>query len=107
MGYIEIKVIDFTSTPGTRYRSEGPFSGEEYRETIIEPAFLEAIKNNSIVKLNLDGPFGYGTSFLEEVFGGLARNYGAEKVLKAFTFISKEEPYLIEDIAQYVKDTEK
>ena len=26
---------DFTDTPGARYRSEGDFSGEEFRETIL------------------------------------------------------------------------
>jgi hypothetical protein len=104
---ISISVSDFTETPGSRKISEGPFSGEEYRVSVVEPAFLEAEKNNKKLVVNLDGPLGYGTSFLEEVFGGLARQYGVEKVLSRVDFISEEEPYLIEDIKKYVRQAQQ
>jgi hypothetical protein len=104
---IRISVSEFTETPGSRYKIEGPFSGEEYRDSIVEPKFLEAEGSQKKLLVNLDGPLGYGTSFLEEVFGGLARKYGAKRVLDGINFISEEEPYLIDDIQKYVEDTEK
>ena len=54
--------------------------------------------------MNLDGGCGYATSFLEEAFGGLARLYTPEKVLKVLEFKSNEEPYLISDVTRYIKE---
>ena len=34
-----IRVADFSTLPGPRYRSEGPHSGEEFREERLKPAF--------------------------------------------------------------------
>jgi|ERR1019366_9160724 hypothetical protein len=73
----EPKVIDvardFTPTPGGRYRKEGEWSGEQFRVDLVEPA----LKDSGEVIIDLDGPEGFTTSFLEEVFGGLVRKYGA------------------------------
>lgn len=61
---------DFSSTPGGRFRNMGPGSGEEFREYL-----LRALKKNKseTVTIILDGAEGYGSSFLEEAFGGLVR----------------------------------
>jgi hypothetical protein len=45
---------------------------------------------------------GYATSFLEEAFGGLARETQDPAVLN-IRLISDEEPSLIEKILQYMK----
>lgn len=104
-----IYIKDFSITPGSRYKDEGKkaHSGEEFRETILEPAFKEIIKTDNQLIVNLDGTIGYGTSWLEEVFGGLTRNYGGKIVLEKLLFISEEEDYLIDDIKQYIEDAEK
>ena len=101
-----IEVKKFSITPGSRYRDEGKkaHSGEEFREVVLEPQFQEAQKTRSKLIVNLDGTIGYGTSWLEEVFGGLTRKYGKEKVLATLEFISNEEPYLIDDIKQYIEN---
>jgi len=54
--------------------------------------------------VDLDGGYGYATSFLEEAFGGLARLHGSEGVSKTLIFRSEEEPYLIEAIARFIKE---
>ena len=79
-----IKVKDFSKTPGSRYRNEGlkAYSGEEFREDFLEPLFLEALNENKKLLVDLDGTIGYGTSWLEEVFGGLARKHGSITVKK-------------------------
>lgn len=64
---------DFTRYPGPRYRSTGPFSGEEFRDRILTPALRTAIANGGSVVVVLDNVAGYGSSFLEESFGGLIR----------------------------------
>ena len=66
----------FTRTPGGRYRSEGKWSGEEFRETMVEP-ILEKDTSATVI-IDLDGPVGFTSSFLEEVFGGLVRKYGPQ-----------------------------
>lgn len=60
---------DFSRTPGGRYRSDGPASGEEFREDILIPA----LSHGDTVTIDLDGARGYPSSFLEEAFGGLVR----------------------------------
>jgi hypothetical protein len=106
MDNIILFVKSFSVTPGSRYKEEGKraHSGEEFRESILEPQFELAEKSNAKIILNLDGTIGYGTSWLEEVFGGIARKYGKDRVLKTIELISNEEPYLIDDIKQYIKD---
>lgn len=54
----------------------------------------------------LDGGYGYATSFLEEAFGGLAREMRNSKI-KDIIIISEEEPQLISKIQQYITDALK
>ncbi len=65
---------DFSRTPGGRFRSEGEWSGEEFRTRMVEPLLDEG---KSVV-VDLDSALGFTTSFLEEVFGGSIRKYGVE-----------------------------
>lgn len=64
---------DYTKTPGGRFISEGEYSGQDFREKVLKPKFLQALENNDQLTVILDGGYGYATSFLEEAFGGLAR----------------------------------
>lgn len=68
-----LRVRDYAVAPGGRYRKDGPFSGEEFRDDILVPQLLAAADRNEDVVVELDGVAGYGSSFLEEVFGGLVR----------------------------------
>lgn len=95
---------EFSISPGSRYPDEGNFSGQEFRENILIPKFREILKSGDTLMLDLDGTLGYGTSFLEEVFGGLAREFSIEEVLKLVKIKSDEEEYLIDDIKEYIRD---
>ena len=95
---------DYTKSPGGRFISEGDFSGEEFRETILLPKYEKAIHDKDSLIVELDGGFGYGPSFLEESFRGLARKLQDNRILKTIKIISDEEPQLIEDIQRYMKD---
>lgn len=94
---------DFSDTPGARYIKEGDFSGELFRQTFLEKHFSDSQANYPI-QIVLDGVEGYATSFLEEAFGGLARQFGKEKVIKRLQFISKEDPLLVSEIESYIQN---
>jgi STAS-like domain of unknown function (DUF4325) len=94
---------EFSATPGPRYIREGSYSGELFRSSLLLPLFDKAVAEGKILFVNLDGGYGYSTSFLEESFGGLARERGIERVLTTLQFASEEEPYLIEDIKRYIR----
>lgn len=100
---------DFSSTPGPRFISEGEWSGELFRTQYLLPKVKKAISENIELKVILDGTAGYGTSFLEESFGGLIRieMVDYDKLIKILKIISDEEPYLIDDIKEYLKDAQK
>jgi hypothetical protein len=68
---------NFSENPSGRYRKDGPFSGERFRDDFLLPLLNKGEK----VTVNLDGALGYGSSFLEEAFGGLVRKGFPSKVL--------------------------
>lgn len=98
---------DYTKTPGGRFIKEGKFSGEHFREKLLEPSLLKAVKNNEPLIINLDDGYGYASCFLEEAFGGLIRKgYNPQDLLNIFIFISNEEPELIQEIKEYISENE-
>ncbi len=102
----EIHIMkDFTHTPGARYRTDGPFSGQQFREELLEKHFSSK-ENNEIIRVYLDGPLGYATSFLEEAFGGIARKYGRDRCKKRFEFISSDNT-LISEILTYIENVDE
>jgi hypothetical protein len=72
-GMKTIRVAEYARSPGGRFRSDGPFSGEWFREEVVRPALADAIRAGDRLEVELDGTSGYGSSFLEECFGGLIR----------------------------------
>jgi hypothetical protein len=59
----------FSRFPAGRYVEDGPFTGAKFRNDLLLPA----LKQQDDVTIELDGVVGYGSSFLEEAFGGLVR----------------------------------
>ena len=98
---------EFSETPGPRNREEGDFSGQQFLEEILKPKYEQALKNDEALLVDLDGTYGYATSFLESAFGGLARYYEPDDILKRIRFKSNEEPYLIMEIETYIRDARK
>ena len=81
---LTLKVSEaFTTLPGPRYRRQGPGSGEELREEHLGPLYERARRERRRLLVDLDGSeFGYPIGFIEEAFGGLAREHGAAEVLE-------------------------
>lgn len=100
---ISIKISkDFSEIPGPRLICEGEHSGEEFREKMLIPKYQEAIQKGEKLIIDLDGGYGFPTSFLEESFGGLARVFDPNEVTSTLDFISNDEPSLIEEINEYI-----
>ena len=95
---------EFSKMPGPRYKSEGANSAEQFRTELLQPRFEQAEQAGQKLFVDLDGGYGYATSFLEEAFGGLAREYTPDRVLKVLEFKSEEEPYLRSDIDRYIRE---
>lgn len=95
------KIAEKFYYPGPRYKKYGPCSGEEFKEHL-----LELLKKHQHLRVDLDGTLGYGSSFLEEGFGGLIRENNTEiaERLKEVELISNERPYLITEIQKYIHD---
>src|ERR1035437_2432847 len=103
---IKIRIAENVSrTPGARYRTDGPKSGEEFREELLEKYFND-IKDERIILINLDGVRGYTTSFLEEAFGGLVRKYGIDRVQKKIRIIATQRKLYKERAEEYIKNAD-
>lgn len=93
---------DFCKTPGGRYKTDGPYSGELFREKLID-----LINDKSIDKIivNFDGLETSGSSFLEEAFGGLIRQGISRETIKNKLFFECDDDLtIIPLINQYIEE---
>lgn len=96
-----LRVADKFMFPGPRFKHLGACSGEEFRELLTK----KLLETDDLFEVDLDGAAGYGSSFLEEAFGGLIREgkVSLSKV-QSMVFKSEEEPYLLDEIKGYIED---
>ena len=93
---------DFSTVPLGRFPDDSTFNGTVFREEWLLPALAK----HDTLQIDFDGAEGYGSSFLEEAFGGLVRLHGfnPSDLLRRISLISKEDPTLIDEIHQYIQD---
>ncbi len=96
--------IDFSDSPGARYREDGEFSGEAFLEEILLDAFEKAVVGNYKILIDLDGVWGYPSSFISGSFGKLSLSKGADLVLKHIVFKSDDSITRLEEIIQEIKN---
>ncbi len=92
---------DFSKNPSGRYIKDGKTSGEVFLKNLLLPA----VKAYDVVEINFDGVRGYGSSFLEEAFGGFIR----ETKMTLVEFFKKvkiitQDPFLEQEIQGYLED---
>ena len=87
---------EYTKTPGVR---TGLYSGEDFREKVLIK-LLKNLQDNDILTINLDGGFGYSSSFLEELIK--KNKFKKEDLLKKIKIISNDEKKLIDDVEKYI-----
>ena len=95
---------DFSPSPAGRFPEDGPFNGEKFREEFLVPALREG----GGVVVSLDDTNGFGSSFLEEAFGGLVRKHGfTQSELAAHLKITYQDEALgfyADSIADFIRD---
>ena len=80
---------DFSPVPGGRFDEDGEFNGSRFRREHLVPK----LKSCERVDVLIDGTEGFGSSFLEEAFGGLIRVEGFKaEVLKNQLQIVADDP---------------
>lgn len=95
---------DFTRYPAGRFKKNGTTSGEAFRERFLEAPLSAGEK----VTVEFDGTIGYGSSFLEEAFGGLVRKLRIQpsKLLENIDLRSSD-PSIVIEVKQYIEDAGK
>lgn len=93
----------FSPLPAGRDPNDGPNSGERFRREFLVPAFAEYQK----VVVVLDGAEGYGSSFLDESFGGLIRIEGMSAVdlHSRLEIISNDDETFRDEVWDYIDST--
>lgn len=90
----------FSRYPVGRYLADGDSNGEKFREEVLRPQLT--IGNTLIIEF--DDALGYGSSFLEEAFGGLARSgFTSDELLSRLTFVTEDES-LNDEVISYIKE---
>ena len=94
----------FSKYPAGRYKADGPYSGERFRDDFLLPALKT---QGGRVVVELDGARGYGSSFLEEAFGGLVRaGFTAEQLLDRL-HLQSQDVSLLDEIREYILEQSK
>ncbi len=95
---------EFGRYPAGRYLSDGPYSGQRFREDFLVPALKDS---NEPIEIVLDEARGLKSSFLEEAFGGLVRaGYSADELTTRLTFVTRD-PSLVDEIREYIQAQQK
>lgn len=96
---------EFSPYPVGRFYDDGPDSGQRFREEFLEPPLLAG----ETVEVQLSGTEGFGSSFLDEAFGGVVRKFKftEEDVRKHLILVADDDPvdqsYLNETL-EYITD---
>lgn len=61
----------FSWAPVGRFKKHGPYSGEAFRDDYLVPALRKYDK----VTVDINDILSFGSSFVDEAFGGLVRKY--------------------------------
>jgi len=90
----------FSRFPSGRTPDDSAFSGQAFREKFL----LNPLKEGKSLVIELDDAVSYGSSFLEEAFGGLVRvcGFARDFVASKIQFKSFDDA-LIEEIESYIK----
>lgn len=100
---MKIKLSDYTRFPAGRTSEDGSFPGDRFRLSVVEQ-----LDKHPSVEVDLDGCYGFGGSFLEEVFGGLVRVHGIEKskLQSSLKITCEDEPEAVKECWSYIESSE-
>ena len=94
---------DFNPRPFGRYRADGERSAEVFRDDFLIPQIHE----HEEVTVDLSGTNYYGSSFLEETFGGLVRQGFTEEQLQSKLKVVHERlPSIAQEAWMYIQEAQ-
>ncbi|MGZ9809949.1 STAS-like domain-containing protein [Pseudoroseicyclus sp. H15] len=76
---IVINLAEFSRYPTGRDEVDAKYNGKKFRVEVLAPAIISALERGVKVRVSLRGVMSFGSSFLEEAFGGLVRDRVATK----------------------------
>lgn len=98
---------DYCMTPAGRHRLDGEYSGQRF----LEEYLLPLLRENQHLTIVLDSARGYGSSFLEEAFGGLIRHghYTESEVHSKITLVANKSSHIrfIGIINKYLREEQE
>ncbi|NTH50460.1 STAS-like domain-containing protein [Agrobacterium rhizogenes] len=100
----------FNTYPVGRTPKDSTFNGERFRTELLVPALARAssMRPKGKVVVDIDGIRSFGSSFLEEAFGGLVRNgFYTRDELGSLLEIRCTKPHLLffkQAIDAYIRD---
>ncbi|MGY2338467.1 STAS-like domain-containing protein [Pseudomonas sp. SDO5532_S415] len=108
MNIVTIDMKSFSRAPFGRYSDDGTGNGEAFRKKFLLQPFSDPTVDRVVVKLDSVTPgYEYGSSFLEEAFGGLVRveKLNSEEVLRKLQVETKNTDYIME-IKSYILEAD-
>lgn len=96
---------EFSPYPVGRFYGDGPDSGERFRDEFLE----RPLAAGEVVQVELSGTEGFGSSFLDEAFGGVVRKLKLteDDVRRRLILVAENDPvdqsYLTETL-EYIAD---
>lgn len=97
---------DFSDATGFRTYEDGPKSGLEFYETLLKSKFEKSIKDGVRLKVVLDGGEGYTSSFINEAFRLLGKDFGADFAWQNLIIVSEERPIYIKKIRESIYESQ-
>lgn len=95
---------EFGDTAGARDYEDGAFSGKEFYDKLLLERFNKAVDGGYILLIDIDGFWGWPSSFVSGSFGLLSVEKGAELVLKHIQFKSDKNPIKIDKAIHTIKN---
>lgn len=101
---------DFSRVPAGRYKADGPYSGEGFRDDFLVPNLRKAKDTDSVLDVSIEGVEGLSSSFLEEAFGGLVRccSFHEDDLRKILKISAESDVYesYIKIIWEYIEEAQ-
>lgn len=94
---------DFYKRPAGRFRKDGSYSGEVFRENFLKPK-LNSLSENEKLVIDFSEVSMSASSFLEEAFGGLVRDgLTSQELEQKIEIIAHNKPAIPKKVWEYIR----
>lgn len=101
---VRIHIADWTRFPGGRFKKDGDFSGEKFREEFLEKEVVEGTD----FEIDFNGIFTVDWSFLDEALGHYVAQLGQQEFRRRFVIIADDDPDIEQEMETVIeRRTEK